>query len=204
MAATWERFFRYVQPHVPGCPEVVIENHLRDAAIAFCERSGVWIYHAEPFTTHVGVSDYYVDVEGGSMLDNVVSLHVDGLLLERVSLTHPPTNPTEPQGAPRRYSILEGQQVRLTPAPDKEYSVHVTTVLKPTLSARSVKDFIFEAHGQAIAAGALASLMVTPGKEWTNPELAAFYDTQFLRQADDAARRESRRTNLRVGSVKFA
>jgi hypothetical protein len=204
MATAWESFFRHVQPHLPGCPEVVIENHLRDAAIDFCERSEVWRYStAEEFTV-AGVSDYFVGTPSGAILENVVSLHVDGFLVAQSSELYARHNPTVPQGSPRSFSLFEDRQVRFFPTPDKAYPFAATVVLKPKLSASGVENFIFETHGKTIACGAIASLAVIPGKEWTNPELASYYQNKFLRSVDDAKGRDTRRSNLRVGSVHFA
>lgn len=204
MATRWEEFYRLVQPHVPGCPEVVMDNHIRDAAVDFCERSEVWTYQALAEQTVDGVSDYPVAIPGSSVLENVISVHVDGLLLARVSELHSSNNPTAPKGMPRRYSVFEDQELRFFPTPDRAYTLYATVVLKPTLAASGVEDFIFRTHGRTIACGAIASLMITPGKEWTNLELAAYYKTKFSRGADDAKGRDTRRSNLRAKSVRFA
>lgn len=204
MAVRWESFFHHVQPHLPGCPEVVIENHLRDAAIDFCERSEVWTYRSAGQATSAGASDYFVDIPSGSLLENVVSLFVENSLLKRVSVLHKPQNQSAPQGMPEMYSMLEDQQVRFFPTPDREYAIQTTVVLKPKLSASGVENFIFETHGRTIACGAIASLAIIPGKEWTNPELASYYRGKFLMGVDDAKGRDTRRSNLRVGAVKFA
>ena len=204
MAVSWENFYIHVQPHVPGCPEIVIDQHLREAATDFCERSEVWKYTAEAQTTVPGRAEYFVDVPGGAILENVVAVHVDGLLVSRVSELHRHYNPNLPLGIPRSFSIFEGQQVRFFPTPDREYVFHTTSVLKPKLSASGVENFIFETHGETIACGAIASLSIIPGKEWTNPELASYYRQKFLRSVDDAKGRDTRRSNLRVGSVRFA
>jgi len=204
MATRWEEFYRLVQPHVPGCPEVVIDNHIRDAAIDFCERSEVWTYRTPAEQTVDGVSDYFVGIPGGAALENVVSVHVDGLLLSRVSELHSNNNPTAPKGMPRHYSLFEDQEVRFFPTPDRAYTLYATVVLKPAPSSSGVEDFIFKAHGRNIACGAIASLTVTPGKEWTNLELAAYYKTKFFQGADDAKGRDTRRSNMRVKGVRFA
>jgi len=204
MAKRWEDFYKHVQPHVPGCPEVVIEQHLRDAAIDFCERSQVWVYQSPEFTTEAGQTDYFVEIESGALLDNILALSVDGLPINRIAPAHTPRDMAAPDQRPDRYYIFRGQEVRLLPAPDAAYTINATVALKPSLSSRGVPDFVFETHGRTIACGAIASLAVIPGKEWTNPDIANYYKGKFLREADDAAGLGVRRTNLRVRGSNFA
>lgn len=203
MSEAWEKLFPHVQPHLPGCPEVVMREHIRDATIDFCERSEVWTYKGEPFQTQAGVSDYFVDVRSGSLLENLVSVRVDGFLVPRVSELYPRSAAVEPNGTPNRYAMFEDQQVRFFPTPDKVYEVRTLAVLKPSLTARGMESFIFETHGRTIACGAIASLAKIPGKEWTDFELATYHEQKFFRGADDAKGRDTRRLNLRVGSVRF-
>ena len=38
MATTiWTSFYPYVQPYLPGCPEIVIESHLQETAADFID-----------------------------------------------------------------------------------------------------------------------------------------------------------------------
>lgn len=204
MMVAWDRFYRHVQPHVPGCPEIVIEQHLQEAAADFCARSEVWRYQIEPDYTVAGVADYFLDVPTGALLENITALFVDGFPVKRVSDSDFAQDPGAPQSAPTRYSIIQDRQIRFYDTPDRSYEFRGYGVLKPTLSATGIEDFIFETHGRAIACGAIASLTIIPGKEWTNPDLANYYKAKFLKQSDDAKGRDVRRANMRIRSVNFA
>jgi hypothetical protein len=204
MATEWGEFYRLIQPHLPGCPEIVMDNHLRDAASDLCERAEVWRYRSAAFNTQSGVSDYFVDIPGSSLLENIASLHVDGRLLKRTSDLYFEQNPTRSNSFPLLYSVFEDQLVRFFPTPDAAYEVRTTVVLKPSLTSTGVPTFIFETHAQTIACGAIASLCMIPGKEWTNVEAASYYKTKFAREVDDAKGRDFRRSNMRVRGPKFA
>lgn len=204
MSARWESFYPYVQPQVPGCPEITIQAYLRDAAAQFCERSEVWVYDAPAVDTEAGVSDYYLETLGGSLVANVIAVFLNGVPLKGTVGVYNPTNPVTPMGTPTQYQVLEGQQIRLFPTPETAHTVQAKVVLKPSLSARGVEDFIFEAYGRAIASGAIASLALIPGKEWSNADLGAYHQHSFDRAADDAKGREMRRGNLRAKGVNFA
>jgi hypothetical protein len=203
MATPWDSFFPHVQPHVPGCPEVVIRSHLRDAAADFCERSEVWRQKIEPDYTIPGVSDYPIDIPTGALLENIPVLYLEGTPIRRVSDLHFEALPTAENAPPSYFTVVEDSQVRFIATPDRRYEFEGVAVLKPALSATGVEDFIFESHGRTIACGAIASLTIIPGKEWTNPELAAYYMAKFLKHSDDAKGRDTRRANMRVQSVRF-
>lgn len=204
MAVSWENFYIHVQPHVPGCPEIIIDQHLQEAAADFCERSEVWRYDLDTDTTIANLADYPIDAPTGATVENIVALYVDGFLMTRVSELDFKHYPNVPPSRPSHFAVYQDTQVRFYPTPDASYDFGGVCVLKPKLTATGVEDFIFEAHGKTIACGALASLLVIPGKEWTNPELAAYYSAKFHKSTDDAKGRDTRRANYRVKSVKFA
>jgi hypothetical protein len=182
MVKTWDNFFPYVQPHVPGCPEIVIQTHLQEAAAEYIARSELWRFDIESDFTSKNTSDYEIDVPTGAVLENILTLFVNGAAAKRVTDRHFQVSNTADNSAPSSFSIYQD---------------------KPSLSATGVEDFIFETHGRSIACGAIWRLTVIPGKEWSNPELAMYYKTEFYKHMDAAKGRDTRRVNLRIASVGF-
>lgn len=203
MAKTWASFLPYVQPHVPGCPQVVIDTHLQEAAAEFIGGSELWRFDIESDFTSKNTSDYEIDVPSGAVLENVLSLFVDGSAAKRVTDRHFQSSNTAENSAPSSFSIYQDNQIRFFPTPDRKYTFEGVGVLKPSLSATGVEDFIFETHGRSIACGAIWRLTIIPGKEWSNPEVAMYYKTEFYKHMADAKGRDTRRVNLRVASVGF-
>ena len=203
MAVLWASFFPYVQPSVPGCPEVVIEAHLQEAAADFCARSEVWRFNIESDFTSKNTSDYEIDVPTGASLENILVMYLDGLPLKRVSDRHFALSEQYGTAAPSYFSIYQDTSIRFYPTPAGKHTFDGIGVLKPKLTATGVEDFIFEAHGRSIACGALYRLTSIPGKEWSNPDLAMYYKAKFYKEADEAKGRDSRRVSLRVSSVGF-
>lgn len=203
MAVTWDSFFPYVQPHVPGCPEIVITAHLQEAAADFCERSEVWRFDIEKDFTSKNTSDYEIDVPTGAVLANVLNLYVDTLPIKRVSDRHFDLPQNFTTSRPTYYSLYQDSQIRFYPTPDSKYTFDGTGVLKPSLTATGVEDFIFENHGRTIACGALGKLAIIPNKEWTNPELASYYTAKFFKETDEANQRDTRRVNMRIAPQGF-
>jgi hypothetical protein len=203
MAVSWEQFYPYVQPHVPGCPEIVVKAHLQEAAADFCARSEVWRYDIERDFTSRNTPDYEIEVPSGAVLENITALYINDGLIQKVSDRHVSTPSGAATGQPLYYSIYQDTQIKFYPTPDDTYTFEGAGVLKPRLNATGVEDFIFESHGRSISCGAIANLTIIPGKEWTNNELSMYYRAKFHKAADDAKGRDYRRVNLRVAPMGF-
>jgi hypothetical protein len=207
MATAWASFYPYVQPHVPGCPEIVMESHLQEAAAEFCMLSEVWRFDIDPDFTSRNTADYEIDVPTNAILENILVLNLNGLPLKRVSdkyytpLLDQDGKPVS--GLPMYYMNLDDASIRLFPTPDKKYTFNGRAVLKPKLSATGIEDFLFETHGRCIAYGAIARLAAIPAKEWTNPELANYYRAKFVEDTSKARGRDTRRVNLRIQAQSF-
>ena len=203
MAALWSKFYPYIQPYLPGCPEIVIEAHLQEAAAEFIGRSELWRFDIESDFTSKSTSDYEIDVPPGAVLENILALYVDGAPIKRVTDRHFHASNTQENSAPSAYTIYQDNQIKFYPTPDRKYTFEGVGTLKPALSATGVEDFIFETHGRSIACGAIWRLAIIPGKEWSNPETAMYYKTEFYKHMDVARGRDTRRVNLRIAPVGF-
>jgi len=204
MVVAWDKFYTQVQPYVPGCPEIVMDEHLRRAAVDFCARSEVWRFDIEPRQTFPGVSDYYLDTPNHGRLEDVTHLFLEGRRLDRIADLYEQPNPQVPDTRPDAYAVYMGGALRFFPTPDREYAFQGAGVLRPAQTATGVEDFIFETYGSDIICGAVASLLEIPNKEWSNPEASLYYRSRFHRAADDAKGRQMRRTGTQVRLPGFA
>jgi hypothetical protein len=205
---TWTSFYPYVQPYLPGCPEIVMEAHLQETAAEFCADSEVWRYTLDTDYTSKNSSDYEIDVPKGSLLENLLYVKVNGIRVDQVSERHfrAPINAdgTAVTGTPTCFSILDDASIRFYPTPDTKLSFNGLAVIKPKLSATGVEGFIFDAHSRAIASGTIAKLAEIPGKEWSSPELAMQHRVTYERKIATAKGRDTRRVNLQVSPIGFA
>jgi hypothetical protein len=203
MAKLWSNFYPYIQPFVPGCPEVVIESHLQEAAAEYIGRSEIWRFEVENDFTSKNTADYEIDVPTGAILENILVLYIDGQPVKRVTDRHYALPNTTDTGSPSAFTIYQDAQIKFFPTPDKKYTFSGVGTLKPSLSATGVEDFIFETHGRSIACGAIHRLCAIPGKEWSNPEVAMYYKNEFYKHMEDAKGRDTRRVNMRVAPQGF-
>jgi hypothetical protein len=203
MAVTWDKFFPYVQPHVPGCPEVVIQSHLQEAAAEYLGRSELWRFDMENDFTSKNTADYEIEVPTGAVLENILVLYLNGVPLKRVTDRHFSMPNTVASSSPSSYTLFQDNQIKFFPTPDRKYTFSGVGVLKTSLAATGVEDFIFATHGRSIACGAIHKLCTIPGKEWSNPELGMYYKNEFFKHMDEAKGRDTRRVNLRVATQGF-
>lgn len=203
MAVEWASFYPYIQPHLPGCPEITIETHLQEAAAEYCKISQIWRYDIDKDYTSKNTSDYEVEVLTNTVLEDILVLYVEGQAIKRVSDRHFDLPSTTTNSRPMYFTVYYDEQIRFYPTPDGKYEFEGVAVLKPSLAAKGVEDWIYESHGRSIACGAIAKLAAIPGKEWTNPEMAMYYKQEFYKHANDAKGRDTRRVNVSVRPVGF-
>jgi len=205
MAVLWSSFFPYIQPYLPSCPEVVITEHLREAAAEFCARSRIWRFDIERDSTVATLADYTIDVPDRTVLEDVLVLYLNDTPLTKVTDRGFFLRPNTENGCPTHFSIYQDTQVRFYPTPDDSYPFQGAGVLKPSLTATGVEDFIYETYGRCITYGAIGRIASVPNKEWSDPVMGASYMTRFYIDADKAMGRDTRRAaNRRVVLRPFA
>lgn len=182
----WSAFFQYVAPDVYECPEITMEIAIRDAAAEFCRRTFVWQEVLDPIVTVKNISDYDLETATGTLVEHVIEAVCDGKELTAVKLRDLPTNRDTFVGKPAAYTLLFGDQVKIYPAPDAKGSLRLIVALSPSSSSTGIDQTVFERYKEIIASGAKHRLMNVPSKSWSNPALAQYHLTQFMRGVGEA------------------
>jgi uncharacterized protein YbdZ (MbtH family) len=210
--AAYESFLSRVLIEVPGCAEISAIQAIRDACIEFCEKSLVLVRDHDPVTVQQGVVDYDLEPPTGTLVIKIMQAWLDDAKLE-------PAAPDQVRHAalynrdyasyqsaastPLVYVQKDERTVSLWPVPDKTYTNGLTmrVALKPTRSSSAVDDAIFEEYAETIASGALARLMISPGKPYTNPQVSGAHRLMFGQGVNVARQRSGHghvRSNLSV------
>lgn len=179
----WESYLPEVNPEVPACPHPIMVNAVRNAAIEFCEKTLIWRedldaitiltdkrgYDLDPPTDTVIVVPIYVAVDGEIIRPASVDQLDDVSLYQRVLKTS------------RTYDMISASRLQLGWEPDADLTsgLEVRAALRPSSSADGADTTIYEEWHEDIAAGAKARLMMMPNKNWTNPQLAMYYQNMF-------------------------
>ncbi len=176
---------------VAGAPMPLVEREVRYASIDFCDFTMAWRVPLDEVPIVGGTSEYEFTLPDDSVIATVFYLGQDGVRLlpttERVL--------DDDQGAWRAsdstataaqwFYLPDRTKVRLALTPSAAGLMGLTVALKPGQTAKTLPDFIFEHHVEALRAGALARLLAQPRKDWSDPQLA-----YYLAVFDKAKRKE--------------
>jgi len=201
--ATLSNFYPYVLPEVPGCPEMTVDLALKSSIIEFCEKSLILQRDHDPLTVVAGVVDYDFEPPTGSLVVKIMKAwykskelkpiapdEVDKAELYNRSFSGADTNQQEPQ-----YILQKDERTfSLYPVPDANAANALTmrVAYKPTRVTTTFEDVLFEDYAEVIAHGAKARLFMSPGKPYTNPQLAVAAMDQFGRGVNTARQRAVR------------
>lgn len=176
-----EDFLTKVLPFAPGCPEPTAIEHIRNAAIEFCEETRLWRFED---TFDVGNDPNVVCVPHGAVIQDIERCDFEGRKLEPVGIgwldEHYPRWRSDEfnMGAePRYFTQMFPDTVRVVPS--KQGRVKVWLRLKPAEDAEQVPDFIATQHRNMIGWGALASILMLPNQTFSDPNRAAYFQARF-------------------------
>lgn len=182
-------FLPEVMPIVPGCPQPVVINAIRNSVIEFLERSGML---EQTISVSIDPSDaaHSIDCDEGAK----PVAFVGGRLVSPVSSVRPVApsalEAERPDwraetGVPSEAFILGGLLV-VVPRPTVACELEATFTVSLKRSATRVEDVIFEDWLEGVASGALERLLMMPGVPWANPELGVMHREQAALAASEA------------------
>ena len=175
---TWYDYIDSIRPYLPECPDVVIADAVKDAAIEFCDETECWIE-----TTDIVVVPNEREIPFASLTfpSTVTPVHItwlgnaDGDLTARTPRWLDRYRPQwrYENGPPEFYTMpVRGTVLLLTPHPEESLTLDVEVAVKPSDTATEGPDDLYEDYRKEIQAGAIAALAEIPNKPWTNPKLA--------------------------------
>jgi len=193
---TWNNFFDLLSPHVPGCPQAAQTIALRQAAIAFCEQSLAWRYAHPEILVLSDTAKYFFDPPEGATVHAVTYAEFNDKQIEVSTMEHEIKiwNWRNVSGIPE-YVLGGPISFTLVPKPDLSGTLKVRVVLKPSQGSAGIDDDIFNEYHEAIEHGALARLMLSPKKPYTDAVLANYHAQMFLIQTARAGVREAKSYN---------
>jgi hypothetical protein len=184
------QFYPFIEPEVMGCPYVVIDHHLRQALREFCDRTGVWQEWADALTLDGTTLTFDADLSSGQELVNVVRATLNGVDIDVLAGSGLPGD--WDQAAPAKLTKntlvhFDSAQFMVFPTPTAGDVLRVLQALQPSLAATQVGDVLLNRWADEVATGCKARLMAMLGQSWSNPTLAAKYESEFDRKCRDAA-----------------
>jgi len=186
----YTQWLPYVQVNVPDCPKALIVEAIRQKVIEFCQRSLFLRQELDGFYTVADDNEYDLSPPVDNNIAQLLMLKVNKRELEpktQDDLEEIYQEWRDQEGQPSYFFLKNTYTAILVPKPIGVYPVRILVALKPTQAAQGVDEIIFEEYKDAIKHGALAYLMLMAEKTWSNPNMSAFYQSQF-----DAAIQESK------------
>jgi len=177
-----------------GCPHPLLVRKLAESLQTFCRRSYVWRYFSQLYFTP-SEDLYDIDIPADTQLVDILKVHTDNYILvpdiSEISGVDD-DNASKPTGTPVAYIRIPPNQIKFTPTPVSVYPVNIQCVLAPT--GNIVPDWIIDAYGSAIIAGAKWLLLSIPETPWYRIKLAAYHQNEF-RKALNSARASNIQSN---------
>jgi hypothetical protein len=159
-----------------GADQASAEQAVRDTAIDFCERTGVWQFEFE-FFLQQGVSDYPIFTPEFTRVLCVDWVQIDNDRKRRAERE----SPLCCQCGTWNITIPNNRTVMITPAPyvPCQSVVRMRIWLVPMQEACELPNFLYQEYSDTIAYGASARLLMQPKQDYTNQGLAARHMTLY-------------------------
>ena len=170
----------YVMPYAPGLAEPTAVQHLRDAAVRFCERTRCWRL-IDTFQT-TGEHHEILAVPSDAVLFEIEWAKFNNRELEAVSPQAATWHNQEGYTEPRYITQVNPNCVSLEPHAVGE--LKISMFLKPMMTALELPSFLVSDYGRNLADGALSTLLLLPNQPFTNPQLAMVFETKFQQALD--------------------
>lgn len=181
-----------VLPQLAADPsDPVTEQAIKRAVIEFCRESWIWQFFPDAQNVRSGVADYDIEPPSGADVVTVVDVEYNRVPLTPKSVAW--LNKEIPGwrttgAAVKHYTQIDTEQLILAPLPAENITngLVMTVALQPSQSATSFPKWIANQFIYQIADGAIAKLMLMPGKPWTDLVNGQDHRTRFEQSFNDA------------------
>ena len=189
----WSDFYDLAAPDLPGCPLAVMDVALRLAAINFCEQSLAWRYDHPDIPVTPNTDSYAFTPPAGAVVHAITRAEFNGRKIDfsRAEADREISSWRNRTGAPE-YIGANAMSLILMPTPGTSGTLTMTVALKPSPDAIGIDDAIFDEYREVVIHRALARLMLSPKKPYTNMQLAQYHDQLFAIRVADAGMRAAR------------
>ena len=214
MSTAHTAFLDYVLPHVPGCTNEMALLEIKNTIIDFCEKSLILQTDHDPVSAVSGIMDYDLEPPRDYLVTKIMKAWYKGQELDMESPDEIKTPSVYNQnsgylvnrGDPRYLLQKDARTFSVYPIPAESVKLSLTlrVALKPTRSATTIDDLIFEEYAETIGHGAISRLALSADKPYSDTKLAtarnALYITGLNLARDRAQRgyvRQSKHVKMR-------
>ena len=186
----WSDFSPYVMPYVTGCPEPVLEQHVKLAAIEFFRRTLSYRLTLDSVKTD-GTALVELDQPSQAQIIKIKSVTVGDHDFPLVEATHGLELSKYSPG--REFVFTEdGRTLAIYPIQPAGVDVVVDAAIAPSITSSAINDTPGLQHMQDIAQGAIASIKRIPGQPFSDPAGAPMHQGIFEMRISTIAAKHSR------------
>jgi hypothetical protein len=190
---TWDNFYDFVAGDLPGCPFAAVDVALRQAAIDFCSQSLAWKYSHPDIAVTSGTASYNSVPPAQAVVHAVTYAEFEGSEIDcHTGESGIQIYNWRNQAGTPEYVLGGVTALTLVPTPDVVGTLKLEVALKPSPAAIGIDDDVFDEYRDAIVHGALARLMASPKKPYTQLQLATYHHQQFTILTGQAGMRQAR------------
>lgn len=188
-----DAFLPKIEPLAPGVGAPTAYSAIRDAAIEFCERTGLWRWEDDLQMTFTDGEE--ITAPYGSVLLSIEQVQFNGRPLEPKSVAWMDKHMLgwragAVAGAPSYLCQVEPNTLRIAPFTEGKVSIYAK--LKPAQDCRQLPDFMADLYMREIAWGALAEILILPNQPYTNLAVAGAMRSRFEGRLDALQRQGTR------------
>lgn len=181
--ATYQELLTQILPEVPGCPQAIVINKVKDTIRHFCRESWFWQSTIEPITLlpfhpmTPQIATYDLSTGTDTEILGIIEVYYKGFPLpsgvESALNNYCPGWAVETGTQPRMYLPIGANKVRLVPAASEVQAIAVTgkVAVAPSHAATGFGDELLT-YSDGIVAGVLARLQRMAKSEWSEPTMA--------------------------------
>lgn len=199
--AAFSEFRPYVMPDVPGCPQVMVDDAIREGCRRFSQDTWLLTYDVPAFNTVSGTQSYVLTPPSQHEVFGVKTVVKSGEAPPLLPMTEQTLARYAPDdGTPYRY-WFKTPSLWLYPTPNLVVALTVEALIRPTQTATTV-DNQFVEFREAITCWAKYKLMMVAGKSWYNPNDAKEnYATYMKLRGEEKIRQSSGRVATPLRAV---
>ena len=212
MTVAITQFIDRVRPEARTAPTFTLSDYVLDAAIDFCERSRYWREDLTALDAVANQASYTASPPSGAVIQDIISVRHNTIVLEPASqevLDSQFLDWRTESGSQADYWFATARDnITLVPYPSAAgtANIEIRAALKPSRTATTLPQSLYDNYMVEIASGALARLLVMPGVSWAAPDRAAYHAHKFedgVRNATYTAARGFNRTPIRTRRPPF-
>ena len=178
----WEDLYPEMRRLAPGCPEFILDEGIRDAAIDFLMRTDAYKVEEDIFFV-ANIDEYSLSAPRGFEVNHILQVMRGQEELAAASFEdiRRMQSINEP-GKPQYYGSPDNTLFYVSPVPLENETAKVIYSLKPLRSAGSIPDTIGLEYKDAIVSGALSRVLLQPGVAWTDTDRAIYFERRYQRE----------------------